>query len=180
MLGRWPQAFLTVPDPAGYLWPTTMTTRAVPTREDQPGAQVRRARVVQQGHLPALVQGHAADAALRGEDRQLYTQQKFGGFCHLYIGQEAILAGMITAIKPTDRIITGYRDHAHPLVLGIEPKYVMAELFGRTTAPARARAGSMHFFDKERNLFGGHGIVGGQIGLGAASPSPTNTAATTA
>ncbi|MCB0791457.1 MAG: pyruvate dehydrogenase (acetyl-transferring) E1 component subunit alpha [Flavobacteriales bacterium] len=98
---------------------------------------------------------------------QLYTQQKFGGFCHLYIGQEAILAGMITAIRTTDRVITGYRDHAHPLVLGTPAKFVMAELFGRTTGTSKGKGGSMHFFDKERNLFGGHGIVGGQIGLGA-------------
>ncbi len=105
----------------------------------------------------------------RFEERtgQLYTMQKFGGFCHLYIGQEAILAGMITAIRKDDRIITGYRDHAHPLVLGTDPKVVMAELFGRTTGTSKGKGGSMHFFDRERNLFGGHGIVGGQIALGA-------------
>ena len=98
---------------------------------------------------------------------QLYVMQKFGGFCHLYIGQEAILAGMITAIRKSDRIITGYRDHAHPLVLGTPAKNVMAELFGRITGTSKGKGGSMHFFDKERNLFGGHGIVGGQIALGA-------------
>ena len=98
---------------------------------------------------------------------QLYTQQKFGGFCHLYIGQEAILAGMITAIRKGDKVITGYRDHAHPLVLGTPAKNVMAELYGRTTGTSKGKGGSMHFFDKERGLFGGHGIVGGQIGLGA-------------
>ncbi|HRT53064.1 MAG TPA: thiamine pyrophosphate-dependent enzyme, partial [Flavobacteriales bacterium] len=98
---------------------------------------------------------------------QLYTMQKFGGFCHLYIGQEAVLAGMITAIRPTDRIITGYRDHAHPLVLGESPGRVMAELYARATGTSKGKGGSMHYFDKERNLFGGHGIVGGQIGLGA-------------
>jgi len=98
---------------------------------------------------------------------QLYTMQKFGGFCHLYIGQEAVLAGMVTAIRPTDRIITGYRDHAHPLVLGEEPGRVMAELYARSTGTSKGKGGSMHYFDKARNLFGGHGIVGGQIGLGA-------------
>ena len=98
---------------------------------------------------------------------QLYTMQKFGGFCHLYIGQEAILAGMVTAIRPTDRLITGYRDHAHPLVLGTPSKHVMAELFGKMTGTSKGKGGSMHYFDKQRNLFGGHGIVGGQIGLGA-------------
>ncbi|OUU17061.1 MAG: pyruvate dehydrogenase (acetyl-transferring) E1 component subunit alpha [Crocinitomicaceae bacterium TMED45] len=98
---------------------------------------------------------------------QLYIQQKFGGFCHLYIGQEAVLSGMREAIRPTDRVITAYRDHAHPLVLGTDPKFVMAEMFGRKTGTSKGKGGSMHMFDKERNLFGGHGIVGGQIGLGA-------------
>lgn len=98
---------------------------------------------------------------------QLYIQQKFGGFCHLYIGQEAILSGMKEAIRPTDRVITAYRDHAHPLVLGTDPKKVMAELYGKRTGLSKGKGGSMHMFDKEKNLFGGHGIVGGQIGLGA-------------
>lgn len=98
---------------------------------------------------------------------QLYVQQKFGGFCHLYIGQEAVLAGMVKAIKPTDRVITAYRDHAHPIAMGMEPKYVMAELYGKTTGCSKGKGGSMHMFDKSRNLFGGHGIVGAQIPLGA-------------
>jgi pyruvate dehydrogenase E1 component alpha subunit len=98
---------------------------------------------------------------------QLYIQQKFGGFCHLYIGQEAVLAGMMEAIRPTDRLITAYRDHVHPMAVGTDPKYVMAELYGRRTGLSKGKGGSMHMFDKERNLFGGHGIVGGQIGLGA-------------
>lgn len=98
---------------------------------------------------------------------QLYIQQKFGGFCHLYIGQEAILAGMVAAIRPTDRVITAYRDHAHPLALGTDPKVVMAELYGKATGSSKGKGGSMHMFDKSKNLFGGHGIVGGQIPLGA-------------
>lgn len=98
---------------------------------------------------------------------QLYIQQKFGGFCHLYIGQEAVLAGMTEALRPTDRVITAYRDHAHPIALGAHPKFVMAEMYGKTTGLSKGKGGSMHMFDKERNLFGGHGIVGGQIPLGA-------------
>lgn len=98
---------------------------------------------------------------------QLYIQQKFGGFCHLYIGQEAVLSGMTEILKPTDRVITAYRDHAHPIALGMHPKYVMAELYGKATGCSKGKGGSMHMFDKERNLFGGHGIVGGQIPLGA-------------
>jgi pyruvate dehydrogenase E1 component alpha subunit len=98
---------------------------------------------------------------------QLYIQQKFGGFCHLYIGQEAILAGMVTAMDKEDRVITAYRDHAHPLALGTNPDFVMAELYGKSTGLSKGKGGSMHMFDKERNLFGGHGIVGAQIALGA-------------
>jgi pyruvate dehydrogenase E1 component alpha subunit len=98
---------------------------------------------------------------------QLYIQQKFGGFCHLYIGQEAVLSGMMEAIAPTDKVITAYRDHAHPLVMGSDPKKVMAELYGKSTGLSKGKGGSMHMFDKERNLFGGHGIVGAQIPMGA-------------
>jgi pyruvate dehydrogenase E1 component alpha subunit len=98
---------------------------------------------------------------------QLYTEQKFGGFCHLYIGQEAVMAGVMEAIRKGDKMVTGYRDHVHPIALGIHPKYVMAELYGKITGTSKGKGGSMHFFDKERGLFGGHGIVGGQIGLGA-------------
>lgn len=98
---------------------------------------------------------------------QLYIQQKFGGFCHLYIGQEAVLSGIMEAIRPTDRIITAYRDHAHPLIMGSDPKKVMAELYGRSTGLSKGKGGSMHMFDREKNLFGGHGIVGAQIPMGA-------------
>jgi pyruvate dehydrogenase E1 component alpha subunit len=97
---------------------------------------------------------------------QLYIQQKFGGFCHLYIGQEAIVAGTITASRPTDSHMTTYRDHAHPLALGTDPRVLMAELYGRTTGCSKGKGGSMHFFDKERNFMGGHGIVGAQIPMG--------------
>ncbi len=98
---------------------------------------------------------------------QLYIQQKIRGFCHLYIGQEAIAAGGESAIRKTDRIITAYRDHAHPIVRGMHPKYVMAELFAKATGCSKGKGGSMHMFSKEFNFFGGHGIVGGQVPLGA-------------
>ncbi len=105
----------------------------------------------------------------RFEERagQLYIQQKIRGFCHLYIGQEAIAAGTETAIKKSDRVITAYRDHAHPIVRGVHPKFVMAELFAKATGCSKGKGGSMHMFSKEFNFFGGHGIVGGQIPLGA-------------
>ena len=97
---------------------------------------------------------------------QLYIQQKFGGFCHLYIGQEAIVAGTVSASRPTDSHMTAYRDHAHPLALGTDPRVLMAELYGRSTGCSKGKGGSMHFFDKERNFMGGHGIVGAQIPMG--------------
>jgi pyruvate dehydrogenase E1 component alpha subunit len=98
---------------------------------------------------------------------QLYGMQKIKGFCHLYIGQEACVAGAVTALTKDDKWITAYRDHAHPLALGTDPKAVMAELFAKETGISKGKGGSMHIFDKEHNFFGGHGIVGGQIPLGA-------------
>ncbi len=98
---------------------------------------------------------------------QLYIQQKFGGFCHLYDGQEALVAALATAKREDDRVITAYRDHAHPIALGTDPKYVMAELYGKTTGLSKGKGGSMHMFDKEHQLYGGHGIVGAQIAMGA-------------
>ena len=98
---------------------------------------------------------------------QLYGQQKIRGFCHLYIGQEACAAGAVSALEKEDKYITAYRDHAHPLALGTNPKRVMAELFGKSTGISGGKGGSMHMFDREVNFMGGHGIVGGQIPLGA-------------
>ncbi|HYH56516.1 MAG TPA: thiamine pyrophosphate-dependent enzyme, partial [Anseongella sp.] len=98
---------------------------------------------------------------------QLYGQQKIRGFCHLYIGQEAVIAGTISAIRQEDPIITAYRDHAHALGKGITPRAIMAELYGKSTGCSKGKGGSMHLFSKEHFFFGGHGIVGGQIPLGA-------------
>jgi pyruvate dehydrogenase E1 component alpha subunit len=98
---------------------------------------------------------------------QLYIQQKFGGFCHLYIGQEAIAVGTASACRPTDKHMTAYRDHAHPIALGTDPRVLMAELYGRSTGCSKGKGGSMHFFDKSKNFMGGHGIVGAQIPMGA-------------
>lgn len=98
---------------------------------------------------------------------QLYGQQKIRGFCHLYIGQEAVLAGAMSVLRHEDSMITAYRDHAHALAKGMDPKPAMAELYGKATGCSKGKGGSMHFFDKENNFYGGHGIVGGQIPLGA-------------
>jgi len=98
---------------------------------------------------------------------QLYGQQKIRGFCHLYIGQEACVAGAVSALDKNDKWITAYRDHAHPLALGTDPKAIMAELYGKATGISKGNGGSMHIFDKEHGFFGGHGIVGAQVPLGA-------------
>ena len=98
---------------------------------------------------------------------QLYGQQKIRGFCHLYIGQEAVLAGAISVLKPEDSMITAYRDHAHALAKGVSPNAIMAELYGKSTGCSKGKGGSMHMFSKEQHFYGGHGIVGGQIPLGA-------------
>lgn len=98
---------------------------------------------------------------------QLYIQQKIRGFCHLYIGQEALVAGSESVLRREDRVITAYRDHAHPIGRGLHPKFIMAELMAKATGCSKGKGGSMHIFSKEHNFFGGHGIVGGQIPLGA-------------
>src|ERR1700749_2103252 len=98
---------------------------------------------------------------------QLYGQQKIRGFCHLYIGQEAVMAGAMSVLKHEDSMITAYRDHAHALAKGTHPNAVMAELNGKATGCSKGKGGSMHMFDKENNFYGGHRIVGGQVPLGA-------------
>ena len=97
----------------------------------------------------------------------LYIQQKIRGFLHLYNGQEAVLAGSLFAMDKGARMITAYRNHVQPIGLGEDPKRIMAELMGKATGTSGGRGGSMHMFSKEHNFFGGHGIVGGQIPLGA-------------
>ena len=98
---------------------------------------------------------------------QLYGMGLIGGFCHLYIGQEAVVVGMQASLGEGDEIITSYRDHGHMLACGMESRGVMAELTGRSGGYSRGKGGSMHMFSKERNFFGGHGIVGAQVSLGA-------------
>jgi pyruvate dehydrogenase E1 component subunit alpha len=97
---------------------------------------------------------------------QLYGMGLVGGFCHLYIGQEAVVVGMQAAIEPGDTVITSYRDHGHMLACGMDPKGVLAELLGRRTGYSKGKGGSMHMFSIEKNFYGGHGIVGAQVPLG--------------
>ena len=98
---------------------------------------------------------------------QLYGMGLIGGFCHLYIGQEAVVVGLEAASKEGDKRITSYRDHGHMLACGMDPNGVMAELTGRSGGYSKGKGGSMHMFSKERNFYGGHGIVGAQVPLGA-------------
>lgn len=104
----------------------------------------------------------------RFEERasQLYGMGYIAGFCHLYIGQEAVVVGIQSVLKPQDTVITAYRDHGHMLACDMDPKGVMAELTGRSGGYSRGKGGSMHMFSREKNFFGGHGIVGAQIPIG--------------
>ena len=105
----------------------------------------------------------------RFEERcaEAYALGKIGGFCHLYIGQEAVSTGTLSKLRPDDYVITTYRDHGQALARGITPRAVMAELFGRVDGCARGKGGSMHMFDANTNFLGGHGIVGGHVPLAA-------------
>lgn len=99
---------------------------------------------------------------------QMYGLQKIGGFCHLYIGQEAVAAGSIAALDLSrDYVLTGYRDHGHALACGMSPNAIMAELFGRITGSSKGKGGSMHMFDEKKHMYGGNGIVGGHIPVAA-------------
>ena len=97
---------------------------------------------------------------------QMYGMGLIGGFCHLYIGEEAVVVGLMAAVEPGDTIVTSYRDHGHMLATGMDPKGVMAELTGRRGGYSRGKGGSMHMFSMEKNFFGGHGIVGAQVPIG--------------
>jgi pyruvate dehydrogenase E1 component alpha subunit len=104
----------------------------------------------------------------RFEERSLraYQAKKIGGFLHLYIGQEAVAVGCCSLMGPNDHVITAYRDHGHAMAVGMDPKPLMAEVYGKATGCSKGKGGSMHYFDPSRNFWGGHGIVGGQIPLG--------------
>ncbi len=97
---------------------------------------------------------------------QMYGMGLIGGFCHLYIGQEAVVVGLQASAGPNDEVITAYRDHGHMLACGMDPKGIMAELTGRSAGYSKGKGGSMHMFSKEKYFYGGHGIVGAQVSLG--------------
>src|SRR5262247_1875356 len=139
----------------------------------QPAA-VRRAGAEQAAEVPDFNQEQELQAyrhmllIRRFEEKagQLYGMGLIGGFCHLYIGQEAVVIGMQMALQGGDAVITGYRDHGHMLACGMDPKGVMAELTGRRGGYSKGKGGSMHMFSVAKGFYGGHGIVGAQVPLG--------------
>ncbi|MFW5682145.1 MAG: pyruvate dehydrogenase (acetyl-transferring) E1 component subunit alpha, partial [Phycisphaeraceae bacterium] len=136
-------------------------TTAQATTAASPAADIPTERLLELTYDMMLIR--------RFEERtmQSYMQQKIGGFCHIYTGQEATAVGAIAALQDDDPIVTAYRDHGHALARGMHPRYVMAEMFGKIDGCAKGKGGSMHMFDKPNHMFGGHAIVGGQTPLGA-------------
>lgn len=138
------------------------------------GTSKRRGRRAPPASEASLAQEHLLQAyrdmllIRRFEEKagQLYGMGLIGGFCHLYIGQEAVVVGMQLCLQPGDQVITSYRDHGHMLATGMEARGVMAELTGRSGGYSRGKGGSMHMFSREKGFYGGHGIVGAQVSLG--------------
>src|SRR5213080_4107189 len=134
-----------------------MTTATAHAQKDQAQAELER-RMLRQMLLIRHFEEKAAEA---------YALGKIGGFCHLYIGQEAVAVGSLAALRDDDYVISSYREHGQALIKGISANAVMAELFGKATGCSKGKGGSMHLFDAQRGFMGGHGIVGGHIPLGA-------------
>src|ERR1700747_838228 len=125
---------------------------------------------VEDGADSATLLGYYRDMLLirRFEEKagQLYGMGLIGGFCHLYIGQEAVVVGVQAALQPGDAVLTSYRDHGHMLACGMDPKGVMAELTGRAGGYSKGKGGSMHMFSREKNFFGGQRLLGAQVPIG--------------
>ena len=147
----------------------TMSTPVVPPRAAHGGP--RKSRPLPPGVAPETIVGWLRDMYMIREfevrTMQAYQEKKIGGFCHVYIGQEAVAVGCTAAIRRDDPMITAYRDHGHALARGMAAKHCMAEMFGKIGGCAKGKGGSMHMFDRANNLFGGHGIVGAQTPVGA-------------
>jgi pyruvate dehydrogenase E1 component alpha subunit len=150
-----------------------MAKSAKPSASRKPGPKTRKAsaktkaakksdpkEIIELYHQMLLIRRFEEKAG------QLYGMGLIGGFCHLYIGQEAVIVGMMAAAQPGDSVITTYRDHGHMLASGMDPKGVMAELTGRRGGYSKGKGGSMHMFSQETGFYGGHGIVGAQVPLG--------------
>jgi pyruvate dehydrogenase E1 component alpha subunit len=127
--------------------------------------QEERARRTQPAILKTLLEQMLLVRRFEERAAELYTLGKIGGFCHLYIGQEAVGVGAISTLHKDDSILVSYREHGHALARGVDPGEIMAELYGKQSGVSKGKGGSMHLFDKSRGFLGGHGIVGGQIPL---------------
>jgi pyruvate dehydrogenase E1 component alpha subunit len=125
-----------------------------------------KVKSLSQDHLLKLYKDMLLIRRFEEKSGQLYGMGMIGGFCHLYIGQEAVVVGVQDALIEGDATITSYRDHGHILVAGVDAKIVLAELMGKSTGCSKGKGGSMHIFDTEKNFFGGHGIVGAQVSVG--------------
>jgi pyruvate dehydrogenase E1 component alpha subunit len=147
-----------------------MAKPATQPKVDTPAAKSKSSKPGDNSVSPDQLKSFNRDMLLirRFEERagQLYGMGLIGGFCHLYIGQEAVVVGMQSTVRDKDSIITSYRDHGHMLAAGMDPKGVMAELTGRSGGYSKGKGGSMHMFSREKNFFGGHGIVGAQVPIG--------------
>jgi len=143
--------------------------KAAPTSDSQPAPEAASASEALEFTKEEELHAHREMLLIRRFEEkagQLYGMGLIGGFCHLYIGQEAVVIGMQMAVEPGDQVITGYRDHGHMLACEMDPKGVMAELTGRRGGYSKGKGGSMHMFSVEKQFYGGHGIVGAQVSLG--------------
>jgi len=144
---------------------TTMTRAAKPI-SSQPAAERRPSSLLPTETLIKWLYDMMLIREFELRTMAAYQQAKIGGFCHIYIGQEATAVGTIGSVNPDDPVVTAYRDHGHALARGMSARACMAEMFGKATGCAKGKGGSMHMFDRPNQLYGGHGIVGAQTGLG--------------
>jgi pyruvate dehydrogenase E1 component alpha subunit len=145
--------------------PETAESGSLQQREELKKAQKSRLADIDRETLINIYHQMLLVRRFEEKSAEAYSAGKIGGFCHLYIGQEAVAIGAISAIRKDDYVLTSYREHAHAIAKGMSPDSVMAELFGKATGCSKGKGGSMHMFDKELGFLGGHAIVGGQIPL---------------
>ncbi|MEZ5421652.1 MAG: pyruvate dehydrogenase (acetyl-transferring) E1 component subunit alpha [Pyrinomonadaceae bacterium] len=139
---------------------------AIREYEDRKASQLKAIKKVDKETLREMLYQMVLGRHFEEKCAEVYRMGKIGGFCHLYIGQEAIAIGTMLSLNKDDMVITSYRDHVQAMVKGLSPESVMAELYGREGGCVKGKGGSMHMFSKEHHFYGGHGIVGGQIGVG--------------
>lgn len=139
---------------------------AIREYEDRKASQLKAIKKVDKETLREMLYQMVLGRHFEEKCAEVYRMGKIGGFCHLYIGQEAIAIGTMLSLNKDDMVLTSYRDHVQAMVKGLSPESVMAELYGREGGCVKGKGGSMHMFSKEHEFYGGHGIVGGQIGVG--------------